>query len=60
MDTLLMLISPKPRKIIQVVLSFLAKHRLLEKPTMFDLVGLTIALEGTFQMELLENGFQLG
>jgi Holliday junction resolvase-like predicted endonuclease len=40
--------------------SFLTKHRLLEKPTRFDVISLTTAPEGTFQMELLENAFQLG
>jgi putative endonuclease len=50
----------KQRKITQVGQSFLTKHRLLEKPTRFNVVSLTIAPEGTFRMELLGNAFQLG
>jgi putative endonuclease len=51
----------KQQKIIQVAQSFLAKHRLLEKPTRFDIVGLTIHPDDTkaFQIELLENAFQM-
>jgi putative endonuclease len=48
------------RKIMQVAQSFLAKHRLLEKPTRFDVVGLTADPEGTFIIELLENAFKAG
>jgi putative endonuclease len=44
----------KQRKIIQVAQSFLTKYRLLEKPTSFDVVGLTTGLEGNFRMELLK------
>ena len=33
----------KQRKIMQLAQSFLAKYRLLEKPTRFDVVGLTTA-----------------
>jgi Holliday junction resolvase-like predicted endonuclease len=47
----------KQRKINQVAQSFLTKHRLLEKPTRFDVVSLTTALEGTFRMELLGKFF---
>ena len=50
----------KQRKTTQVAHSFLTKHRLLEKPTSFDVVGLTTPQEGTFRMKLLENAFQLG
>jgi putative endonuclease len=50
----------KQRKIMQVAQSFLAKHRLLEKPTRFDVVGLTADPEFTFRIELLENAFQAG
>lgn len=50
----------KQRKITQIAQSFLVKHRLLEKPTRFDVISLTTAIEGTFRMELLENAFQLG
>ena len=50
----------KQRKIMQVAQSFLAKHRLLEKPTRFDVVGLTADPAGTFKIELLENAFQVG
>jgi len=50
----------KQRKTIQVVQSFLPKHRLLEKLTRFDVVGLTTPQEGTFRMKLLKNAFQLG
>ena len=49
----------KQRKIIQVAQSFLAKHRLLEKPTRFDVVGLTADPESAFKVELLENAFQI-
>ena len=50
----------KQLKTIQVVQSFLPKHRLLEKLTRFDVVGLTTPQEGTLRMKLLENAFQLG
>ena len=50
----------KQQKIMQVAQSFLAKHRLLEKPTRFDMVGLTADPEGTFRIEFLENTFQAG
>ena len=50
----------KQQKIIQVAQSFLAKHRLLEKPTKFDVVGLTADPKGAFKIELLENVFQAG
>ena len=50
----------KQRKTIQVVQSFLPKHRLLEKLTRFDVVGLTADPEGTFRIELLENAFKAG
>ena len=49
----------KQRKIIQVAQSFLAKHRLLEKPTRFDVIGLTADPENAFRIELLENAFQM-
>ncbi len=49
----------KQRKIIQVAQSFLAKHRLLEKPTRFDVIGLTADPENDFRIELLENAFQM-
>ena len=50
----------KQRKIIQVSQSYLAKHRLLEKPIRFDVIGLTANPEGDFRIELLENAFQTG
>jgi putative endonuclease len=50
----------KQRKIMQVAQSFLAKHRLLEKPIRFNVVGLTADPECTFRIELLENAFQAG
>ncbi len=51
----------KQRKIIQVAQSFLAKHRLMENPARFDVVGLTIDPDASkaFQIELLENAFQI-
>ena len=50
----------KQRKIMHVAQSFLAKYRLLEKPTRFDVVGLTADPKSTFRIELLENAFQAG
>ena len=52
----------KQRKIIQVAKTFLAKHRLLENPARFDVVGLTLDPESatSFKIELLENAFQEG
>ena len=47
----------KQRKIMQVAQSFLAKHRLLEKPTRFDVVGLTADPEGTFTIRIAGKCF---
>jgi hypothetical protein len=33
---------------------------LLEKPTRFDVIGLTADPKSTFRIELLENAFQMG
>ena len=40
----------------------MAKHRLLENPARFDVVGLTLDPESatSFKIELLENAFQEG
>jgi putative endonuclease len=50
----------KQRKIIQVAQSFLSKHQLLEKPTRFDVIGLTADPGSAFIIKLLENAFQTG
>ncbi len=53
--------SAKQRKIIQVARSFLAKHHLADRPSRFDVMGLTADSDNTksFQIELLENAFQI-
>ncbi|MZG54423.1 MAG: YraN family protein [Nitrospinae bacterium] len=51
----------KQRKIIQVAQTYLTKHRLLDTPARFDVVGVTVDSDDSksFQIELLENAFQI-
>ncbi len=49
----------KQKKIIQTAQSFLARKRIAEKPMRFDVVALTSDPHGSWEVELLENAFQV-
>jgi len=49
----------KQRKIIQTAQTFLARKRISDKPTRFDVVALTLDGPDSWKIELLENAFQV-
>ena len=49
----------KQKKIIQTAKSFLARKRISDKPMRFDVVALTSDASDSWQIELLENAFQV-
>ena len=49
----------KQKKIIQTAKSFLARKRISDKPMRFDVVALTSDGPDSWQIELLENAFQV-
>lgn len=49
----------KQKKIIQTAQSFLAQKRIVDKPVRFDVVALTSKPSDSWEIELVENAFQV-
>ena len=49
----------KQKKIVQTAQTFLAQKRIVDKPMRFDVVALTLDPSDTWEIELLENAFQV-